>query len=118
MGGLQVTTKLLDGVAMLHQYYEDTSAYIRHNYGDLRRVTTTQGWTNMEIKKPWGVYKSGKLVEKCQTKGEAIEEAMWAIAGEGFDFNSDKDDQAVYLDLVDGYDVVGWCVSRVHSEGE
>lgn len=117
MGGLQVTTKLLDGVAMLHQYYEDTSAYIRHNYDDLRRMAQPQDWTNTMTKKPWGVYKSGKLVERCLTKGEAIEEATWAIAGEGFDFN-DKDDQAVYLDLVDGYDVVGWSVARIHSEGE
>lgn len=65
--------------------------------------------------KPWGVYKRGRLVESFLTKGEAIEEATWAIAGEGFDFN-EKDDQAVYLDLVEGHDVLGWYVARVAED--
>lgn len=62
--------------------------------------------------KPWAICRYGKVVERYGQRNEAIQEAMWAVVGEGYNFN-DRDEESVYLDLREGYEVVGWSVARV-----
>lgn len=60
--------------------------------------------------RPYVVRMLGKVVSMHRTRGEAIEEALWAVMGEDHLFTT-QDEQAAYLDLLEGREVLGWSVS-------